>query len=75
MLTELFLRPISVSVTQTSRGSRFKRFQNEGPFHFTEEALLLEAEGKIEYVVSCQGKSKFCEEQVQDKDTSSNLVY
>ena len=44
-------------------------------FHFAEEALLLEAEGKMEYVVSCQGKSKFCEEQVQDQVTSSNLVY
>ena len=29
----------------------------------------------MEYVVSCQGKSKFCEEQVQDQETSSNLVY
>ena len=26
-------------------------------------------------LVSCQGKSKFCEEQVQDQETSSNLEY
>ena len=26
-------------------------------------------------VVSCQGKSKFCEEQVQDQESSSNLVH
>ena len=74
MSTELFLRPFNVSVTRTSRGYRIKRFQNEGPFHFT-EVLLLEAVGKIEYVISRQGKSKFCEEQVQDQETSSNLVY
>ena len=36
--------------------------------------MLLE-EGKMEYVASCQGKSKFCEEQVQDQATSYNLVY
>ena len=52
-----------------------ERFQNKGPFHFGEEALLLEAEGTMKYVVSCQFKSKFCEEQVQDQETSSNLVY
>ena len=52
-----------------------ERFQNDGAFHFAEEALLLEAEGKMEYVISCQGKSKFCKEQVQVQETSSNLVY
>ena len=36
--------------------------------------MLLEAEGKMEYIASCQGKSKFCEEQVQDQATSYNLV-
>ena len=51
-----------------------RKIPNEGPFHFA-EALLLEAEGKMEYVVSCQGKSKFCEGQVQDQETSCNLVY
>ena len=75
MLIELFLRPFNVSVSRTSRGCRFERFQNEWPFHFAEEALLLEAEGKMEYAVLCQGKSKFWEEQVQDQETSSNLVY
>ena len=40
-----------------------------------EEAMLLEAEGKMEYIASSQGKSKFCEEQVQDQATSYNLVY
>ena len=30
-----------------------QRFQNEGPFHFADETLLLKAEGKMEYVVSC----------------------
>ena len=45
------------------------------PFHFAEGALFLEAEGKMEYVVSCQDKSKCCEEQVQDQENSSNLVY
>ena len=37
--------------------------------------MLLEAEEKVEYIASCQGKSKFCEEQVQDQATSYNLVY
>ena len=64
-----------MSVSRTSRGCWFERFQNEGPFHFAEEALLLEVEGKMEYVVLCQGKSKFCEEQIQDQETSYNLVY
>ena len=50
-------------------------FHFKRPFHFAEEALLLEAEGKMEHVVSCQGKSKLCEEQVQNQETSSNLVY
>ena len=36
--------------------------------------MLLE-EGKMEYIASRQGKSKFCEEQVQDQATSYNLVY
>ena len=36
--------------------------------------MLLE-EGKMEYIASCQSKSKFCEEQVQDQATSYNLVY
>ena len=43
-------------------------------FDFEEEAMLLE-EGRMEYIASCQGKSKFCEEQVQDQATSYNLVY
>ena len=53
-----------------SKDSRMKDL-----FISRKKALLLEAEGKIEYVVSCQSKSKFCEEQVQDQETSSNLVY
>ena len=73
-MTELFLTPFNVSVTQTSRGCLLERFQNEGPFHFAEEALLLEAERKMEYAVLCQGKSKLCEEQVQDQETFFNLV-
>ena len=64
-----------MSVTQTNRGCWFERFQNDRPFHFMEEALLLEAEGKMKYVVSCQGKAKFFEQEVQDQETSSNLVY
>ena len=36
--------------------------------------MLLE-EGKMEYIAPCQGKSKVCEEQVQDQATSYNLVY
>ena len=73
MFSVLFLSPFNVSVTRTSRGCWFERFQNEGPFHFAEEALLLEAEGKIDfYHVKA---SQICEEQVQDQETSSNLVY
>ena len=75
MLIELFLKLFYVSVTQTSRGCWLERFQNEGSFHFANEALFLKAEGKIEDIVSCQSKSKFCEEQVQDQEISSNLVY
>ena len=64
-----------MSVTRTSSGCSFERFQNEGPVHFAEEALLLKAEGKMEYVLSCQGKSKFCKEQVQGQETSSYQVH
>ena len=68
MLIELFLWLFYVSVTLTSKECWFKRFQNEGPFHFADEALLLNSEGKMEYVVPYEGKSKFCEEQVQDHE-------
>ena len=30
-----------------------RKVQNEGPFHFADEALHLKANGKMEYVVSC----------------------
>ena len=53
MSIELFLRLFHVSVTRTSRGCSFERFQNEEPFDFADEALLLKAEGKMEYVLSC----------------------
>ena len=53
-----------------SKDSRMKGF-----FHFVDESLLLKAEGEMEYVVSCKGKSKFCEEQVQDQKISSDPVY
>ena len=46
MLTELFLKLFYVSATETGRGMLTA-------FHFVDEALLLKAEGKTEYVVSC----------------------
>ena len=60
MLRELFLRPFKVSVTQTSRGFWFVRFQNEGPFYFADEALLLKSEGKIEYTYLQNKRMRRC---------------
>ena len=76
MLIELFFRPFSVSVVllgpaEDVVSEDFRLFQ----FHFADEALILKAEEKMEFVVSCKGKSNFFEEQVQHQEISSNLVY
>ena len=67
MLIELFLRLFYVSVTQTSKGCWFKRFQNERPFHFADEALLLKAEEKWSTLYHVKGNQNFAKNKSKTK--------
>ena len=57
-----------MSVTQTSRGCLFERFQNDGPFHFAEEALLFEAEGKWSVLYHVKANQNFAKNRSKTKN-------
>ena len=67
MFIELILRLFYVSVTQTSRECCFERFQNEGPFHFADEALLLKAEGKWSTLYHVKANQNFAKNKSMRK--------
>ena len=67
MLIELFLKLFYVSVTQTSWGCGFGKFQNEGPFHFAEKALVLKAEEKWSMLYHVKTNQNFAKNKSKTK--------